>query len=206
VVESGHGSEVLNGNIGSVALADKSVGVSGVSNNDGLGISGAVVVDGLTNINKDLTVILEQIGTFHSGSSGLGSDEEVIVDFLEGGGEVASDNDIFEEGEGAIVEFSLDTLEDLFLEGEIKQVEDDALVFSQEFSAGNSVDNRVGNLSSSSRDENSLWWFTVGGERSLLSESGVDSFDRPEGLHGCPRANSATVLSVSTVPKGLVNP
>jgi hypothetical protein len=184
VVESGHGSEVLNGNIGSVALADKSVGVSGVSNNDGLGISGAVVVDGLTNINKDLTVILEQIGTFHSGSSGLGSDEEVIVDFLEGGGEVTSDNDIFEEGEGAIVEFSLDTLEDLFLEGEIKQVEDDALVFSQEFSAGNSVDNRVGNLSSSSRDENSLWWFTVGGERSLLSESGVDSFDRPEGLHG----------------------
>jgi hypothetical protein len=122
VVESGHSSEVLNGNIGSVALADKSVGVSGVSNNDGLGISGAVVVDGLTNINKDLTVILEQIGTFHSGSSGLGSDEEVIVDFLEGGGEVASDNDIFEEGEGAIVEFSLDTLEDLFLEGEIKQV------------------------------------------------------------------------------------
>ena len=30
------------------------------------------------------------------------------------------------------MELSLDTLEDLFLEGKIEQVEDDALVFSQE--------------------------------------------------------------------------
>jgi len=48
------------------------------------------------------------------------------------------------------VEFSLDTLEDLFLEGEIEQVEDNALVFSQEFTTGNSVNNGVSNLSGSS--------------------------------------------------------
>lgn len=133
VVESGHGSEVGSGNIGSVRLADEGVGVSGVSDNDGLDVSGGVVVDGLTDINKDLTVVLEEIGTFHTGASGLGSDEEVVVNILEGGGEIGGDDDLVEEREGAIVEFSLDTLEDLFLEGEIEEVEDDSLVLSEEF-------------------------------------------------------------------------
>lgn len=132
VIESGHGSEVSGRDIGSVGLANKGVSVSGVSDNNGLGISGAVVVDGFTDINKDCAVVLEEISTFHSRATRLGSNEEVVVNILEGGGKVAGNNNLFEEGEGAIVEFSLDTLEDLFLEGEIEQVEDNLLVFTQE--------------------------------------------------------------------------
>lgn len=150
VVESGHGSEVSGRDIGSVGLANKGISVSGVSDNNGLGISGAVVVDSLTDINKDCTVVLEEVSTLHSGATRLGSNEEVVINILEGGGEVTGNNNLVEEGEGAIVEFSLDTLEDLFLEGEIEEVEDDLLVLTEEFATGNSVDDRVCNLSSSS--------------------------------------------------------
>jgi len=85
VVESGHGRKVLTRNVGGVVLADEGVGVSGVSNNNGLGISGGVVVDGLTYINEDLSVVLEEVTTFHSGATGLGTDEEVVVHVSEGG-------------------------------------------------------------------------------------------------------------------------
>lgn len=156
VIKSGHGSEVGNGNIGSVALADEGVGVGGVSDNDGLDVTRGVVVDGLTDIDENFTIVLEEVGTFHTGTSGLGSDEEVVVNILEGGGEIGSDNDFIEERESAIVELSLDTLEDLFLEGEIEEMEDDSLVLSEEFATGNSVDDRVSDLSSSSGDEDSL--------------------------------------------------
>jgi hypothetical protein len=132
VVESGHGGEVGNGDIGSVVLADEGVGVGGVSDNDGLDVTRSVVVDGLADVNKDLTVVLEEVSAFHTGASGLGSDKEVVVNILEGGGEIGGDDDLVEHGEGAIVEFSLDTLEDLFLEGEVEEVEDDSLVLAEE--------------------------------------------------------------------------
>jgi len=150
VVESGHSCEVVNWDIRCVVRADKGVGVSGVADNNGLDISVAVIVDGLANIDEDFAVILEEISTFHSRSTGLGANQEVVVNIFEGNSQVTGDDDFIEEREGAIVELSLDTLEDLFLEGEIEQVEDDALVFTQEFATGNSVDNRVSNLSSSS--------------------------------------------------------
>jgi hypothetical protein len=39
---------------------------------------------------------------------------------------------LIEEGESAIVELCLDTLEDLFLEGKVKEVEDDSLILAKE--------------------------------------------------------------------------
>jgi len=119
VVESGHGSEVLSWDIGSVVLADKTVGVGRVSDNNGLDITSSVVVDGLADIYEDLAVVLEEVSTFHTGASGLGSYEEVVVHILEGGGEIRGDDDLIEEREGAIVELGLDSLEDLLLEGEV---------------------------------------------------------------------------------------
>lgn len=83
VVESGHGSEVFPGNSGSVVGADQSVGVSRVSNNNSLGSSLGVVIDGLSSSNEDLSVILKQVSSLHAGSSGLGADEEVVIDILE---------------------------------------------------------------------------------------------------------------------------
>lgn len=133
VIETSHGSEVLSGDAGSVVLADHGVSVGGVTDDDGLAGTLGVVVDGLTGVNEDLAVVFEEIGTFHTRSTGLGTDEEVVVNILEGNVEVGGDDDLVEEGEGAIVQLSHDTLEDLLLEGEIEQVQDDSLVLAEEF-------------------------------------------------------------------------
>jgi hypothetical protein len=163
VVESGHGGEAGCWKIWGVVLADKSIGVGWVSNNDGLDITGGVVVDGFANIDEDLAVVLEEVTSLHSWSSWLGTDKEVVVDIFEGGGKIARDDDLVEEWEGAIMELSLDTLENLLLEGKIKQVKDDSLVLAEEFTTGDSVDNGVGDLAGGSGNEDTLWCVVEGG-------------------------------------------
>jgi hypothetical protein len=101
-------------------LADHSVCVCGVTDDDGFSVTFAVIVDGFSGLNKDLSVVLKEVGAFHSWATGLSTNQEVIVDFLEGSGEVAGNDDFVEQGESAVVEFSLHTLEDGFLEGEVK--------------------------------------------------------------------------------------
>ena len=132
VVKTGHCREVLGGEVGGVVLANESVGVCGVANDDRLAVTSRVVVDRLTDIHKDLAVVLEEISTLHAWASGLGTNKEVVVDILEGDVEVARADDVVEERESAIVQLSLDTLEDLLLEGQVEQVEDDALVLAEE--------------------------------------------------------------------------
>jgi len=133
VVETSHGSEVLSWDIGSIVLADHGVGVGGVADDDGPDVTGAVVVDGFADIDEDLAVVLEEVSTLHAGATGLGSDKEVEVNIPEGGGKIGGDHDLVKHREGTIVEFGLDTLEDLLLEGEIEEMEDNSLVLSEEF-------------------------------------------------------------------------
>lgn len=114
-------------------LADQGVGVGGVTDDESFAVASGVVVDRFTNIDKDFTVVLEKVGPFHAWATGLGSDEEVVVDILEGSCEIRGDNDIVKEGEGAVMELSLNTLKDLLLEWKIEKVEDDALVLAEEF-------------------------------------------------------------------------
>ena len=133
VIKTGHGSETGCGEIGSVVLADKRVGVGGVADDDGLAVTGSVVVDGLADIDEDSAVVLEKVSTLHTWAAGLGTDEEVVVDILEGSGKVRGDNDFIEKGEGAIVELSLNTTEDLLLERQVEQVKDHTLVLAEEF-------------------------------------------------------------------------
>jgi hypothetical protein len=120
-------------------LTDQSVGVSRVADNDGLDIASAVVIDGLADIDEDLAVVLEQIGTLHAWAAGLGTNQEVVVDILESSFKVAGADDFVQQREGAVVELSLDTLEHLLLEGQVEQVEDDSLVLSEELSTISTV-------------------------------------------------------------------
>jgi len=156
VVETGHGGEVLGGDLGGVVLADHSVGVGGVANDDALHVTAGVVVDGLAGVDEDLTVVLEEVSALHAGAAGLGTDQEVVVNVLEGDGKVAGDDDVVEEGEGAIVQLSLDTLEDLLLELEVEQVENDSLVLAKELATGDSEEDGVGNLAGGAGDEDAL--------------------------------------------------
>ena len=191
LVETGHGGEVSGGEIRRVVLSNEAISVGRVSNNDGFGVASAVIIDGLANVNEDLAVVLEEIGTFHSGAARLGTNEEVVVDVLEGSGQVRCAHDIVEEGESAIVQFSLDSLQDLLLEGQVEEVQNHTLVFAQEFTAidnqkvkgvslgvfyfcklnkglennlrGNSVDNGVGDLTSGAGDKDTLGFVVEGG-------------------------------------------
>lgn len=61
------------------------------------------------------------------------------------------------------MELSLNTLEDLLLKGEIKKVENDTLVLSQEFTRGDSEDDRVSDLTGSTGDEDALGCVVLGG-------------------------------------------
>ena len=135
LVETSHGGEVGSGEIGRVVLSNEAVSVGRVSNNDSFGVAGTVVIDGFANVDKDLAVVLKQIGTLHSGATGLGTNKEVVVNVLESCGQVRCAHDVIEEGESAIVQFSLDSLEDLLLEGQVEEVENDTLVFAQEFTS-----------------------------------------------------------------------
>jgi len=83
VVESGHGGEVLLGDVLGVVGGDQAVGVAGVSDDDDLDVSGGVVVEGLASVDEDLSVVLEQVGTFHAWASGLGAHQHGHVDVLE---------------------------------------------------------------------------------------------------------------------------
>ena len=132
VVKTGHGSEVLSGDAGSIVLADQSVGVSWISNNNGLGSALSEVVDGFASVNEDLSIVLKEVTTFHTWSTWLGADEEVEVNIFEGNLEVTGDDDVVEKREGTVVELGLDTLEGVLGVGEIEQVEDDSLVGSEE--------------------------------------------------------------------------
>jgi len=71
VIESIHSCEVFYWEVRCVVLANKSVGVARVSNNNSFGITRAVVIDRGSNIDKDFTVILEEISALDVSSTGL---------------------------------------------------------------------------------------------------------------------------------------
>ena len=120
VIETGHGREGAHWEVLSVVLADQGVGVSGVADDDSLDITSTMVVDGLANIDENLAVVLEEVSTFHAWATGLGTNQEVVVDLFESGFKVAGADDFIKQREGAVVELSLDTLEDLLLEWQVE--------------------------------------------------------------------------------------
>lgn len=132
VVKTSHGGEVLTGDPGAVVGQDQSVGVGGVADDDGLAVALGVVVHGLTSVDEDLAVVLEEVGALHAGATGLGADHEGVVDVLEGNTLAVGDDDVVEQRESAIMELSLDSLESVLSLGEVEQVEDHSLVGTEE--------------------------------------------------------------------------
>lgn len=139
VIKTGHGSKVLSGDAGSIVLADQSVGVGWVSDNNSLSSALSVVVDRLASINEDLTVVLKEVGTFHARSTWLGTNEEVEVNIFEGNLEVTGDDNVVKKGEGTVVKLGLDTLKSVLGVGKIEQVENDSLVGSEERTTTNNT-------------------------------------------------------------------
>jgi hypothetical protein len=163
VIKSCHGSEVLLWDSLGVVLEDQAVGVSWVTNNDGLAVSLCVISHSLTNSNENLTIIFEKVSPLHTWSSWLSSNHEGVVDILESGNWVSAADNLVQKWEGAVVELSHDTCQGLGGEWEINQVEDDSLVLAQEFSGSDSEEDGVSNVSGGSSHGNSHWWLVADG-------------------------------------------
>ena len=133
MVETSHGSEGMGWEILGVVLADHSIGVGWISDDNSLLVTFSVIVYGFAYIDEDLSVIFQQVSTLHSWSTWLCTNQEVVVNFFESSAEVTSDNDVIKEGEGTIMKFSLNTLKYFLSEGEIEQVEDNSLILTEEF-------------------------------------------------------------------------
>lgn len=162
MVEHGHGGEVLTWDAWSVVGQDQTVGVGGVTDDQRSAGSLSVIVEGLAGIDEDLSVIFEEITTFHSWASWLGADEESVVDVFEAGGEVIGGDDALEEWESAVVELHSDTLEGALGWWEIDQVEDDWLVLAEHLTRSDSEEEGVANLAGGTGDGNTDWGFALG--------------------------------------------
>ena len=84
-------------------MANQRVSVGWVADDDGLCITSTIVIDGLSNIDEDLSVILEKISTLHTWAAWLGSNQVVVVYILESCAEVAGNHDIVKKWESAVV-------------------------------------------------------------------------------------------------------
>ena len=135
VVETSHGSEGMGWEILGVVLADHSIGVGWISDDNSLLVTFSVIVYGFAYIDEDLSVIFQQVSTLHSWSTWLCTNQEVVANILHGNSERACADNFIQKWEGTVVELSLDTLEDLLLEWQVEQVKNDSLVLAKEFTS-----------------------------------------------------------------------
>ena len=135
VVETSHGSEGMGWEILGVVLADHSIGVGWISDDNSLLVTFSVIVYGFAYIDEDLSVIFQQVSTLHSWSTWLCTNQEVVANILHGNSERACADNFIQTWVGTVVELSLDTLEDLLLEWQVEQVKNDSLVLAKEFTS-----------------------------------------------------------------------
>ena len=114
MIETSHSSEVFSWDTWGVVLADHSVSVGGIADNNGFDSAFSIVVDCFTLVDKDLSVILEEVGTFHTRSTWLGTNREEEINIFKCNFKVARSDDVVKKGESAIVELSLDTFKCVF--------------------------------------------------------------------------------------------
>ena len=165
MVKSGHGSEVLSWDVLSVVSGDKAVGVSGVTDNEDLDVSGGIVVDSFTDFDEDLAVILDKISSLLSLTSGLGTNKEGVVSILETNCSAIGGDNTFKKRESTIVNFHGNSLKSIQSMRKLDKLEDDWLVLSEEFTSSDSEDNRVTDVTSGTSDGNSNGSFLLKREK-----------------------------------------
>jgi len=157
VVKSSHSVEVLLRKVLGIVRSNETVGVGWVTDDQGLAVSSGVVIDGLSSVNENLSVVLEKITSLHSWTSWLGTNEHVVVGVLETNSRVASADNSMEKRESAVIELHLNTSK-LFLSiWKIDQMKNDWLIRTKHFTVGDSEGDSVTNVSGSTGDRDSDW-------------------------------------------------
>lgn len=162
MIKSGHGSEVFLGQILGVGGGDKAVSVGWVSDNQGLNVSVSVIVKSLSLRDEDLGIFLEEVTSFHTFWSWLGTNQKGGLDVLETDLQVVGTDDFSEKREGAVSQLHGDTSESFLGLWDIDEVEDDGLVLAEHITVGNSEQQWVADLSGGTSDGNSDGLFSLG--------------------------------------------
>lgn len=147
VIESGHSCEVALRKIFCMSSENKAVCVSGISDNEGSDISTGVVINSFALRDENLSVFLEKITSFHTFSSGLGTNQKGSIDVSKSCLQIISADDSMKKREGTIPELHSDSSECFLCLGDIDKVENDRLVIAKHISVGDPEEQRVADLS-----------------------------------------------------------
>ena len=155
LIESSQSGEVSLGDGRGVLGSDESVGVSGVSDNTDLAsLLGNSIHSGSLGL-EDLGVGLEEISSFHTGTSGSGTDHDDDISVLESDEGVGSGDDAVDAVISSVIKFHDESLEYLLGSREFQKLQDNLLVGSEHTSLSDEVAKESSDLSSGSSDGNS---------------------------------------------------
>ena len=103
---------------------------------------------------EDFHICSQKIFSLHTLLARHSSYKESSINVLERHVGVVSGHDVLDKRHGTVVDLHDDTVEDTHHGGDVEQVEDERLIFTKHISRGHLVDQRIGDLSSSSSDDN----------------------------------------------------
>ena len=147
LIESRHGEPAISRDVGSIVHRDKAVGVARVSNHKDANIGSSRTLNGLPLPRKDLSIDAEQVSALHTCLARDAPDKQGPVGVAETLVEIASGTNIAEKREGTVVQLHDDTLQSLHGRLDLKQVERDRLIRSEEFPRRNAKEKRITDLS-----------------------------------------------------------
>ena len=171
LIEAGQGSEVLLGDARGKVGSNESVSVGGVADDTDLHSLFGDLVKGLTLSLENLGVGRKKISTFHTRTTGSGTNEDSNINILETNESVGGGDNLVDEGVGTIVEFHDETLEDFLSGGELNKLEDDLLVGSEHTALSDEVAEEAADSASGSSDGNSDGSGGVSGRREVSADA-----------------------------------
>ena len=155
MIEAGKSREVLLGDRGGVQHGNTGIGVGRVSHNQNLhGLLG-VLIQGLALVLEDGAVLGQKILPLHTLLPGESTDEDSVVDILEGLLQVGGADDSVNERVRAIFQFENNTLQSFLAKRDIQEVEDHVLLRAEHMSLGDQREESIANLTSGSGNQNS---------------------------------------------------
>src|SRR5690554_4388512 len=137
---------------------DVRIGVAWVAYHQHFAVRVGMLTDRRALDGKDLGIFSQQVLAFHARTARASADEQGDLRILEGDVGVVGDGDSLEKWERAIFQFHSYAGKRFLRLGQIKQLQNDRLIFAQHLSAGNAKQHAVCNLAGGAGDDDSNRW------------------------------------------------
>ena len=154
LIEAGHGEEAVVRHALGIAHGDKGIGIARVADDEDSHVFGSVAGDGLALAGEDFAIDAEQIAAFHPGFAWHGSHEQCPIGAAETLIQIGSGHHFIEEREGAVIEFHDHSTQSGQCWLNFDEAEVDGLIRAEDGTGGDTEQQRVANLTSSTSDRN----------------------------------------------------